>query len=156
MFTQSPTMNVYSSFTHNSQKPDTDCACGPRRFRSVRLSATPWAVVCQAPLSVGFSRQESWTAFPCPPPGDLPDPGLNPRFLCLPPWQLLGLGIIHINLTHPGCQCPMLLGLWPCNSHLSFRHHVSLSLPFFLNLNVPASLLQSSWGFHLSYLQNPG
>ena len=34
-------------------------------------------VSCQAPLSMGFSRQEYWGGFPCPPPGDLPDPGIE-------------------------------------------------------------------------------
>ena len=36
--------------------------------------ATPWTAACQAPLSMGFSRQEYWSGLPCPPPGDLPDP----------------------------------------------------------------------------------
>ena len=44
------------------------------RFSSVWLFATPWTVACQAPLSIGFSRQEYWSGLPCPPPGDLPDP----------------------------------------------------------------------------------
>ena len=35
-------------------------------------------VVCQAPLSMGFSRQGHWSGLPCPPPGDLPDPGIEP------------------------------------------------------------------------------
>ena len=39
---------------------------------------TPWTVACQAPLSMGFSRQEYWSGLPCPPPGDLPDPGIEP------------------------------------------------------------------------------
>ena len=39
------------------------------------------AVACQAPLSPGFSRREHWTGLPCPPPGDLPDPGTEPRLL---------------------------------------------------------------------------
>ena len=38
----------------------------------------------QAPLSVGFSRQEYWSGLPCPPPGDLPDPGIEPMSLMLP------------------------------------------------------------------------
>ena len=38
----------------------------------------------QAPLSMGFSRQEYWSGLPCPPPGDLPDPGIEPRLLSLP------------------------------------------------------------------------
>ena len=41
-------------------------------FSRVRLFVTPWTVACQAPLSVGVSRQESWSGLPCPPPGDLP------------------------------------------------------------------------------------
>ena len=40
---------------------------------------TPWTVTSQAPLSMGFSRQEYWSGFSCPPPGDLPDPGIEPR-----------------------------------------------------------------------------
>ena len=44
----------------------------------VRLSATPATVARQAPLSMGFSRQESWSGLPFPPPGDLPDPGIEP------------------------------------------------------------------------------
>ena len=40
--------------------------------------ATPWTVVHQAPLSMGFSRQEYWNGWPFPSPGDLPDPGIEP------------------------------------------------------------------------------
>ena len=42
-------------------------------------SATPWTVTRQAPLSMGFSRQEYWGGLPCPPPGDLSNPGIEPR-----------------------------------------------------------------------------
>ena len=45
----------------------------------VRLFATPWTVAYQAPLSMGFSRQEYWSELPFPSPGDLPDPGIEPR-----------------------------------------------------------------------------
>ena len=38
---------------------------------------TPWIVAHQAPLSIEFSRQEYWSGLPCPPPGDLPDPGIE-------------------------------------------------------------------------------
>ena len=44
----------------------------------VRLFATPWAVVYQAPPSMGLSRQECWSGLPFPSPGDLPDPGFEP------------------------------------------------------------------------------
>ena len=45
----------------------------------VRLFATPWTVARQAPLSMGFSRQEYWSGLPFPSPGDLPNPGIEPR-----------------------------------------------------------------------------
>ena len=45
----------------------------------VRLFATLWTVAFQAPLSMGFSRQEYWSGLPLPSPGDLPDPGIEPR-----------------------------------------------------------------------------
>ena len=45
----------------------------------VRLFATPWTVAQQAPPSMGFSRQEYWSGLPFPSPGDLPDPGIEPR-----------------------------------------------------------------------------
>ena len=44
----------------------------------VRLFATPWTAAHQAPLSMGFSSQEYWGGLPCPPPGDLPKPGIEP------------------------------------------------------------------------------
>ena len=44
----------------------------------VGLSVTPWTVAHQAPLSMGFSGQEYWSGVPCPPPGDLLNPGINP------------------------------------------------------------------------------
>ena len=41
-------------------------------------------VACQAPLSVEFSRQEYWSGLPCPPPGDFPNPGIEPASLVSP------------------------------------------------------------------------
>ena len=45
----------------------------------VRLSVTPWTVAYQVPPSMGFSRQEYWSGLPFPSPGDLPNPGIEPR-----------------------------------------------------------------------------
>ena len=45
----------------------------------VRLFETPWTVAHQAPPSREFSRQEYWSGLPFPSPGDLPDPGIEPR-----------------------------------------------------------------------------
>ena len=44
----------------------------------VQLFGTPWTAAHQAPLSMGFSRQEYWSELPCPPPGDLSHPGIKP------------------------------------------------------------------------------
>ena len=51
----------------------------------VWLFGTPWTVAHQAPLSMGFSRQEHWSGLPCIAPGDLHDPGIEP---CLLHWQV--------------------------------------------------------------------
>ena len=47
------------------------------RFSHVQLFETPWTMTLQVPLSMGFSTQEYWSGLPCPPPGDLPDPGIG-------------------------------------------------------------------------------
>ena len=46
---------------------------------------TTWTVACLVPGSMGFSRQEYWSRLPFPPPGDLPDPGIEPASLGSPP-----------------------------------------------------------------------
>ena len=55
-------------------------------FSRVRLFATLWTVAHQALLSTGFSRQEYYSRLPCPPPGDLSNPGIEPRSLMSPHW----------------------------------------------------------------------
>ena len=54
------------------------------RFSHVWFFATLWTVAGQAFLSMGFSRQEYWSGLPCPPPRDLPDPGIEPPSLRTP------------------------------------------------------------------------
>ena len=64
-----------------------ECMCAmrlPSCFSRVRLFTTPWTVACQAPLSMGVSRQEHWSGLPCPPPEDLPDPGTEPTSFMSP------------------------------------------------------------------------
>ena len=53
--------------------------CCVQLLSHVQLFATPWTAALQAPLSMGFSRQEYWSGLPCPPLGDLPSPGIVPR-----------------------------------------------------------------------------
>ena len=50
----------------------------------VWLSVTPWAVACQAPLCMEFSRQEYWSGLSFPPPGSLPHPRIEPVTLASP------------------------------------------------------------------------
>ena len=57
--------------------------CVLSRFSRVQLFVTPWTAARQAPQSRGVSRQESWSGLPCPPPRDLPDPGIKHASLTL-------------------------------------------------------------------------
>ena len=61
--------------------------------------STPWTVVCQAPLFMGFrfSRQEYWSGLPIPPPGGLPDPGVGPYLLCFLHWQVDSVPLSHLG-----------------------------------------------------------
>ena len=59
--------------------------------------ATLWTVVRQAPLSMGFFRQEYWSGSPCPPPGDPPNPGIEPSLFCLLLWQAVSLHQHHLG-----------------------------------------------------------
>ena len=54
------------------------------RFSHVQLASTLWTTAHQAPLSMGFSRQEHCRGLPSPPPGDFPDPGIEPTSLTSP------------------------------------------------------------------------
>ena len=51
------------------------CMC---MLSHVPLFVTAWTAAHQVPLCMGFSRQENWSGLPCPPPGELPDPGIEP------------------------------------------------------------------------------
>ena len=66
----------------------------------VHLFASPWTVVCQAPLSMKFSRQEYWSGFPFPPPGDLPDLGIGSTALVFPAWQADSLPLCHLGILY--------------------------------------------------------
>ena len=69
-------------------------------FSRANLFVTPWSVAHQAPLSMGFPRQEYWSGLPFPSPDYLPDPGIKPRSL-LSPALAGGFFILSINLGSP-------------------------------------------------------
>ena len=75
------------------------CCC----FSQVQLFATPWAVVCQAPLSKGLSWQEYWNGLPFPSSGDLPHPGIEPMSPAGP-----SLAGVFFTIEPPGKQMATL------------------------------------------------
>ena len=97
----------------SDQNKETKCAlsgvphCG-KSLSHVRLFATRWTTAHQAPQSMGFLWKECWSGLPCPPPRDLPEPGIKARSLAFPalageffttssPWETLpgtGLGTL--------------------------------------------------------------
>ena len=60
-----------------------------------QLFATLWTVALQAPLTMGFARQEYWSELPCPPPGDLLNPGIEPTCPASPYKQADYLALSH-------------------------------------------------------------
>ena len=70
-------------------------ACVLNRFSRVRPFVTRWTIAHQAPLSMGFSRQEYWSGFPCTPPGDLPGPGITPESPVSPALQAASSRLSH-------------------------------------------------------------
>ena len=87
----------------------------------VQLFATPWTVAYQVPLSMGFSRQEYWSGLPCPPPGDLSNPGIEPTSPALAGSSL--------PLSHQGSP----VGLYSCCLNV---------LPSSFLFNLPGEILK--------------
>ena len=107
-------LQVSSSVTWRTADPEELCAPlqfadgkparGPAKsFGLVRLFATLWTVARQAPLSLGFSRQEYWSGLPCAPPGVLPNSGTEPASPATP-----GLQADFLPLSHRGNLCERL------------------------------------------------
>ena len=71
----------------------------------VRLFATPWTVVRQTPLSMGFPRQEYWSGWPCPPLGGRPHPGIKPESPVSPAFETSPL-CVKIALSNPALCDP--------------------------------------------------
>ena len=59
------------------------CLCVCQSLSHIQLFSTPWTAACQDSLSMGLSRQEYWNGLLCPPPGDLPNPGIEPQVSCV-------------------------------------------------------------------------
>ena len=130
-------------------------------FSHVRLFATPWTGAHQAPLSMGFSRQEYWSGLPCSPSGDPPNPGTEPTSLIKSP--ALGGGFFTKSTTwgvfwdcvcmlNPSSRVWLCVTLWtvalqaPLSKGLSRQEYWS-GLPFpspeYLAPNVMLTILFS-------------
>ena len=123
-------------------------ACVQNRFSHVQLFATLWTIACQAPLSVGFSRQEHWSGLPFPPPGDLPIPGIKTMSLVSPAlagrffttsatWTLLGSGESQT----------------PSANYIS-RHWTSVCTNHLISLNPQPDVWKGNWNRELGMLPN--
>ena len=84
-------------------------------FRRVQLFATLWTVACQVPPSMGFSREEYWSGLLCPPPGDLPDPGIEPISLKSP---ALAGGIFTTSTYGHKINFQVVSGQSSCLTHI--------------------------------------
>ena len=70
---------IHQMFMEHSVSPKLSSWDTDMSLSCVQLFATPWSVACQAPPSMGFSRQEYWSRLPFPSPGDLPNAGIKPQ-----------------------------------------------------------------------------
>ena len=83
-------------------------ACPLSHFSRVRLFGTLWTVAPQAPLSMGFTRQEHWGGLPCPPPGDLPSPGIESSVSSAPALQADSLLLSHQGSPYGTAVMPQI------------------------------------------------
>ena len=110
-------------------------------FSHVWLFATLWTVVGQTSPSIGFSRQENWSELACPPPGDLPNPGIEPpsHVSCIGRWILFPLvlpgKLIMISVSKK-CREIGTLVYW-CRKYKMFQPLCKAgTLKFLKNLNT--------------------
>ena len=102
---------LLSEIIHCSSKKKHACSV---HFIRVRLFVTSWTVGHQPPLFMEFSRQEYWSGLPCRPPGDLPEPGIEPAFPASPALRADILPLNHWGsslrrkLTPILCHSPLL------------------------------------------------
>ena len=97
-------------------------------FSCVRLCWTQWTVAPQSPLSMGCSRQEHWSGLPCPPPGDLPNPGIEHKSLMSP---ALAGGFLTTSTMWEAQRCLFILGV-PRLNIVCFLFGNSCLLPGFI------------------------
>ena len=114
----------------------------------VRLFTTLWTITtCQAPLSMGFSKQKYWSALPCPPPGNL-DLEIKPAS---PGSPALAGRLLHLRSPIKGKKKESFSFPYPFQPHLS----VSVSLPLSLSLGDKNRGRKQQWGGHRPRVRDP-
>ena len=110
----------------------------------VQLFVTSWTVARQAPLSMGFSRQEYWSGLPCPPPGDLPHPGIEPDSALSPALQADSL-----PLSCQGSRTTTVLNWYSENihKHVKWTTKSCMEMEWWMTRNKQG--LASFWSLHL-------
>ena len=110
--------------------------CCAQSLSRVPLSVTPWTVAHQAPLSVGFSR----SGLSCPPPGDLPNPGIKPRSPALQVDSLLSEPLENPKNTGVG-NLSLLQGIFPTQE----SNWVSCIAGRFFTSCLPIGIFEGEW-----------
>ena len=115
------------------------CACALSCFSCIRLCVILWTVAHQAPLEMGFSRQEYWSGLPRLSPEDLPNPGIEPEFL-------LSLALAGgFFTTRPSSNC-LFLTISLGERQLSFLISLLIFFFFFYRRNFDLSTVWAESG----------
>ena len=136
-------MQYYKSTIDSSDINPCTCVCVLSHFSHVWLFVTPWTAAAQAPLSIGFSRQEYWTGLPFPPPGDLPNPGIEPLSPVVPALQMGSL-----QLNHQESPWVPWLGIKPVVAARSLNQWAIRESYGLEVLYTVLSIFIKSWGQH--------
>ena len=115
--------------------------CMLSHFSCVQLFVTPFTVGRQAPLSMGFFRQEYWSGLPCPPPVDLSNPGIEPVSLTSP---ALAGGFFTTSTTWEACTTE--------NTKKNFFLLLRIRVHF-TNMHLPICITNMHTNMHLPYCQ---
>ena len=136
------------------------CVCDQSLSR-VQLFVAPQSIAHQAPLSMGFSRQEYWSGLPCPSPGDLPDPGIKPSAvqslshvqLFASPWTAAHQASLSLTNSQSLLKLMFIESVTPSN-HLILHHPLLLLPSVFCSIRVFSneSVLPIRWPKYRSFI----
>ena len=96
-----------------------------------QLFVTLWSVARQAPLSMGFSRQDNWRGLSCSPPGDLPNPGIKPTALMFP--------ALVVAFFTSSATWEALLDIWRGGEMLNLIRNKEMQSKIALNITFQSS-----------------